>query len=1390
MPEDFEGDRSVLPFLLATTPLGVYAWNKRDAIRTAMGQTAVDPISKVVGGQAKDWFAGMAGWAPNLGEIDQGLHDPILQAFKRRVGAGTGLGGVTSLQGAMEATQGSPALKSILRQSIREFKGVDPSTIGGPIGLARNVPVTAELPRAVTNAGAVSEALARNDLGLSRAQRTALRTNLEELAAVTREMMDTVPTFQLRKAGDRTISEMVVSLHRAGGPVDITIPLPSRAGAVTTEFGTRYYARKVLADVPEYLTTGVAREATAGEFALQRLRELVTTKQGAVSQRDLNRLQREVRKQLIYTGDERGVLPSRAAGRTYSQQMAVPRYRVGDRWNISGAQYETALERLAGAGRAAGLTPDAISKGLVWTEAGAAALPHGGVTPQHFTQAMTKAGRGAPASLFQVSPAAAQMAGEQLGMGAITPRQDVIMMGEGMKKAMRTGINRPLMIDPTLAASKRFDKIQHLLMDNETTQAMLRGGASLEETMAAYQRLGPTQMQEMGKLRTIGEGEFLGMTKSGPKFAKTYGIDTQIRDIRTVGGMSEVTLSGYYDPQKVFSTGGIKHSLEYADPAAVKQLGVRAKALELLVARGIDPKTMDPKNPAFAAALARAEKEAAGLYGGAMGIAVEGAGWSPWEKYQGAGKNVGRFNQLVEQKWRSQFGELPAGYFQTEDLMRRRGMLAQELRQRGTSWAEHFSPELMAVRDEFLRPGPAAEMLGIGRPGTFTDDAFRIFKTFGWNDIATDMAKRVERDVPLRNLLEQAITATRGGAPGVALEDIMRRPGGLEGLLADAGTRAAFMEEAGGMINLPQTYKVAGKEISQIGVPYMGTGYTGYFTTPEGKEIMRDLDRSLRDVLTAAEADVGATGLVASEMAATTPLQKYYDDLARIATKHRDQVGGRVQGSLTFAIGRELTQDVTLATGEAAPYAAIARETFDNWVKENLRSGMIDQSMAREQRRLFRQGRLPVKAIKHPARGPLSAGLTYLGEARPSAKLGWAPEKNFVYLSESLLKPFMADLDFDPMPLDMFTNRAALDEATRALETGQVSQLIQRHEMLSEKLGVGMKRGAGEEGLRAWFQDKWDTQFLKDRAARDAASKSEVGIFTSRVAWPMAAAAEEAGLSAEQKFDAMFWAEIMEEKTTLKARHDLTIEAGQAEELAQAFQSGRHGLLQQKTRDILALKSGEEKYFDDILERLTSTWKNMSADKRMLLEAQFSGRGAARAKTFMQLAAGDTIAATHAGVRGSTGMAGQAVRTFEKLGNVMRGHKKQLLMAAGVAALAGFALSRPRDLAPEAVESGQVAGGPSASGQRTPLPNLGKNIYYNKGSVPGYRINLNLSKEIDHKTLAKQLSQMTGDGPVNLHINDTRKRVTRHDIEREMHSNRLLGALTPGTSFYNSSRYQ
>jgi hypothetical protein len=864
-----------------------------------------------------------------------------------------------------------------------------------------------------------------------------------------------------------------------------------------------------------------------------------------------------------------------------------------------------------------------------------------------------------------------------------------------------------------------------------------------------------------------------------------------IRDITTVGNTTEITLGGYYDPQKVFSVGGIKHSLEYADPDAVRRLGVRAKALELLKAQGIDVEKMDIRDPAAAIQLKRAERRASQMYGGAQGLVVEGKGWMPWEKWKGTGKNVGRFNQMIEEKWLATIGALPEGYFDTEDLMGRRRMLIREARKRGISWFREFSPYALAVREEQLRPGPALEMLGIGKPGTFTDDAFRVFKMFGWDDIATDMAKRVERDIPLQGLLEQAVAATRGEGRGVPLADIARRPGGVEALLADAGARAQFIAEEGGIIQLPQTYKIAGKEVSQISIPHMGTGYTGYFTTAEGREIMKSLDESLRDVLIKAQADIGAMGVLPAELAAAGPLEEYYNNLATMATRYRDKMGGRVEGSLTFAIGREIADDVMIAHGEKAPFGAISRRTFEDWVAQNLRSGMIDQSMAKEQRRLFYQGRLPVKAIKHPARGPLSTNLFYLGPARPAAELGWEAERNFLYLSESLLKPFMADLDLDPMPVDMFTSREALDQATKALESGEITRQIQKHTYIREQvLGRDIKAG-GRGTVKAWFQDRWNTQFLKERAARDAASKSEVGIFTSRLVWPMAAAAEEAGLSTAEKFDAFFWAEIMEEKTTLKARHDMSIVAGQAEELAQAFQSGRHKVLQEKTRDILNLKPGEEAYFDDILERLTSTWKNMGAERRIELEAQFAGRGMARAKTFMQLASGDTIAATHAGVKGSKGLAGQAVRTFEKLGGFMRANKRSMMLLAGAGALAGLVMAgSPKDLTPEAVEGGQVAGGPAPSPQRLPMPRMEKGQWYNPGSKPGYKVNLNLSKEINHSALARQLSRITGDGHVNVNIHDSRRRITRHEVEREMQDNRMLNTLRPSGSFYNASRYQ
>lgn len=1378
MPEDFEGGRSSLPFLLGAAPLIGYGGAKWGSLRNSFMPPTIDPMSKVVGRQSGQWFAGIEGWAPNIGAIDPALRDPILQAFKRRVGAQTPTGAVTSLESAAKAVEGFPALKSILRQSIDEFKGIKPGQIGRSLaagGLGSTVErMTGALP--VTNVEAVSSALSRNELMLSKTQREALRAHLEDLAALTKDMMGTgpgqgtLPTFQMRLVGDKAVSEMMINIHRAGGPVSMNIPLPNEFGALTTPFGKRYYSRRVLGNPLEYLSGAPAQEMDIAQYSLQRLRALVVDKQGAITKRDVSTLQEEIRKQMVYTGDERGVLAMESAGMTYGRQMVVPEA------GLTGAQRKNILAKLAGEGRAAGLTPDALAKGMVWTEEGMSRLPSGGVTPQHYTQAMTKGqvagGGGAGARLFQVSPSGLEAAAGQLGMGEIMPRQDVIMMSNEMQAGMRTSMVRPIQIDPGMAASKRFETIQMLLRDNQTTKQMLSGGASVEETLNAYlsQTSGTPAHQEMSKQLLLKEGEFLGFTESGPQFAKTYGTDTMIRDFKTVGGTTEVTLHSGYDPQKVFSTGGIKHSLEYADPKAIRKLGVRAKALELLQAQGIDTKTLDVSTAAGASALKRAELQAGRLYGESQGIVVEGAGWNPWEKYKGAGKNVGRFNQMIEAEWQRKFGDLPASYYQTEDLMKRRGILARELVSRGERWKHHFSPELLARRFEDLRPGPAAEMLGIGKAGTFTDDAFRLFNMYGWKEIAGDIGGRVQQDAPVRALLEQAVTAARGGQAGVALEELAGRPGGIEGLLGDAAARAKFIQEEGGIVNLPQTYRVAGKDVSQIAIPHMGTGHTGYFTTAEGQEIVKDLDVNLRSALISAQADVGAAGVPVAELAAAGPLNAYFGNLGRIATKARDQVGGRVAGSRTFAIGRELVPDIVGEAG-AIPTGAIHRATFEKWVGERMKAGLMDRDMAKKSRELFYQGRLPMAAIKHPARGPLSANLFMVGPT-PRGRLGWEAERNFLYLSESLLKPFVADLDFDPMPLDMFTNRNSLREATKALESGQISRLMSKHAYIrNEVLGKDIK-GTQKGGAKAWFQDKWDSEFLKKRAARDAASKTEVGTFTSRIAWPMGAAAEEAGLSVEERFQANFWAELMEEKTTLKARHDFAMEAGVAEELALAFQQGRHDILKERTRDILGLKTGHRSYFDNMLEKLTTSWKNMSVEKREQYEAMFAGKGKAGARTFMALASGDAILEDPAKRKSVSGAGGHINRVFNRLSRTMQSHKKGLMIAAGAGAVGAMLFARPRDLTPESVESGKVAGGPHRSAPRLPMPRMEKGVHYKHGSAPGYHINLNMSKETDHKAISQQLSQMVGGKPVNVNINDTRRRITRHEVEREMRSRR------------------
>ncbi len=470
----------------------------------------------------------------------------------------------------------------------------------------------------------------------------------------------------------------------------------------------------------------------------------------------------------------------------------------------------------------------------------------------------------------------------------------------------------------------------------------------------------------------------------------------------------------------------------------------------------------------------------------------------------------------------------------------------------------------------------------------------------------------------------------------------------------------------------------------------------------------------------------------------------------------------------------------------AIPTARFHPETFENWVAENLRSGMIDRSMAREQRRLFFEGKLPMKAIKHPARGPLSTSLFFAGPT-PKSIAGWEAEKNVMYLSKSLLKPFMADLDWDPLHVDMTMTRRSMQEATTALESGEISQLLHRHKMIRDKvLGQDVKATKGMATV-VTEGDRISTKFLKETSARAAAGKTKVGTFTTRITWPMAAAAEEAGMDIGDWFKSSFWAEIMEESTTMKARHDLTMEAGAADELAYAFQMGRTDILKKRTRDILKLQGGQEAYFDEVLDKLSATWQNMSAEKRTAYEARFAGKGRAGAQTFFKLAAQDATAAQMSR-KGTSGVAANVSKVFGGLGNAMRGHKKEIILGLAASTAAAMLFARPKDLTPEAVESGRVAGGPESTPARLPMPRLEKGLYYKEGSRPGYRINLNLSKEIDHRALARQLSSIVGQKPVNIQMNDARRSITRHDIEREMRRDRGFGSGSHG-SFYNSSRY-
>ena len=1399
--KEFEGEKRGIGSYIALTPLmaasamvvgGVY--QNFQGVR----QAPLDPYGKVVSGKYRDFFSALEAWRPDVTGMAPEVQEYVLESFRRRLGE-TGLL-ITSMNDAVEASK-IPSIKLHLKAAFEEFAKVTPGQFGGRMTdiMARAgikpTPIRTAAGGALTNVEALTRALAEPSLGLGETMQKKLVGELTELGALADDLLRYKPTFEMRTIGkDKAISELIINFYRKGGEVQFKLPIPGESGLLTRANGAQAAARGVLGDLAGFATGAEdLTMLTAPEFAIRRLREILPREDFFQQARQL---QQDIRSVLISAPEEEQLL-------TFASQFVLDPTKKAPQ-----AQVISARRRLAEMGLGAGMPEGPLGKGVFWRP-GAQPPP---MAPPHYGQAMTKAfpARGpVTEQLFQVSPAAVEEAGRQLGTSTLIPRQDQILLEEAMTGRMQTAIRRRITLDPNAPVSARFEKIMTLLQDNETTRQMLSGGATLEEAMATFERtMTGEPLRQMRQARLLREGEILGFTQAGTRRVKTYGTDMMIRDFETVGGQTIVTTEGFYTPEKIFSPGGLKHSVEYGEAEAVRALGVRAKALELLRARGITE--MDPRNPAFALQLQRAEREAQALYAGSVGLVVEGKDWSTWEKIGPGEKNFSRFNQMLIERWRERFGALPAevnvagpGQFRERlfAAIRERGLTPEELIGPMGPEGEILAPYL-ARRVEELRPGAAAGTLGIGRYGvaTFTDDAFEIMARAGWKNMYEAMAMRVDRDAAAMSTLIRAGQAARATAGGVTIQEMLAqgwlRPGeGMAGTIFDPEARARFISETGGMIQLPHEYRIEGMRVSRIAVPEFPSGFAGQYMTEEGQLILKDLDAALRDVMTASIVDVGASGVTAGELAATEPLGRFMQALSRMQMQQRDIVGGRIVGSRRFAIGKDVfaeeVERITTRTGAIAPRGGITPQAFEQWMTRAEELGLLrEEGLAEFMRERFYQGRLAIPGMKHPGRG-MGFLPFYLG---PTPK-GFRGSQDMMYLSESLLPSFVGDLDFDPFESDMLFSRAAIQDADEALMSGQVNMMIDEVNQIREWAKIKRGRYGAGVGVEVFDPVTGEPlpEFLAQSIERRARAKRNVGIFTTRVTWPMGVAGETAELSFQDWIRMRVWRESLEEAATLKTKLQLGMPGNLVDEMAEAWRAGRVKTISTRVTEMFGLGEEASASFSGLLGRLSTAYQNMSVADREFAEALYSGKARAGARQFLTFADRTTVTSLAAGrtiadlAGAGTKFSGVVSRTLAGVGNVLRSKRKPIAIALGASAAIAALTAKPRDLTPERVESGRLAGEPMREPTPAPpMPPIKRKVYYQQGSKPGYRATAVTNRIADHERLARAASKLTGGMPIAMNVTDSRRKITKEDVEMAMMKDDILGARQLESRYYNA----
>ena len=110
-------------------------------------------------------------------------------------------------------------------------------------------------------------------------------------------------------------------------------------------------------------------------------------------------------------------------------------------------------------------------------------------------------------------------------------------------------------------------------------------------------------------------------------------------------------------------------------------------------------------------------------------------------------------------------------------------------------------------------------------------------------------------------------------------------------------------------------------------------------------------------------------------------------------------------------------------------------------------------------------------------------------------------------------------------------------------------------------------------------------QKAKGGGERRAAAKRNVGLFTTKVTWPMGVAAEAADVGYKDWMRMRLWRETLEEAATLKVKHRMDLPAGLVDEMAEAWRAGQHKTVTRRAQTMFGLSDEASAELGGLMER-------------------------------------------------------------------------------------------------------------------------------------------------------------------------------------------------------------